>query len=79
MELGRLLVERQRRVGRSTAAAKDAEWSAAWKRDFLRNLAWSPITVHWSVDNGPLSDLAISLLAFYPAASQMRELWLANA
>lgn len=81
MELGRLLVERQRRVtaagGRLTA--KDAEWSAAWKKDFFRNLAWSPITVHWSVDNGPLNDLAISLLAFYPAVSQMKDLWKANS
>jgi len=82
MELGRLLVERQRRVAAAAGGrltAKDAEWSAAWKRDFFRNLAWSPITVHWSVDNGPLSDLAVSLLAFYPAVSQMRELWRANA
>lgn len=81
MELGRLLIERQRRVsaagGRLTA--KDAEWSANWKKDFFRNLAWSPITIHYSAATGFLSDLAISALAFHPAQSQMRELWAANA
>ncbi|KAL6850865.1 hypothetical protein ACO1O0_007991 [Amphichorda felina] len=81
MELGRLAVERQRRLAAAGGAltAKDAEWSAAWSKDFFRNLAWAPITVHWSVANGPLSELAISLLAFYPAVAQMRDVWRANA
>lgn len=81
MELGRLLIERQRRVSAAGGklTAKDVEWSENWKTDFFRNLAWSPITVHYSVATGFLSDLAISALAFHPAQSQMRELWAANA
>lgn len=81
IELARLLIVRQRRVAAAGGylTAKDAEWSAGWKKDFLRNLAWSPITVHYSFDIGLLNDLAISALAFYPGASAMKELWEANA
>ena len=81
MELGRLTIERQRRVAASGGrlTAKDQEWSRKWKTDFFRNLAWSPITLHYSVEKGFLSDLALSALAFHPAQSQMRELWAANA
>ncbi|KAI6779149.1 uncharacterized protein J7T54_000295 [Emericellopsis cladophorae] len=80
MELARLVVERQRKVsaagGRLTE--KDQAWSEGWKREFFRNLAWSPVTVHFSIPGGFLSDFAVSALAFHPAQSQMRELWAAN-
>ena len=82
MELGRLLVERQRRVSAAAGGgltAKDAEWSAGWKKEFIRNLAWMPITVHYSLDGSLLSDLAVSALAFIPASSQMKELWESTA
>ncbi|KND92553.1 hypothetical protein TOPH_02892 [Tolypocladium ophioglossoides CBS 100239] len=72
MELGRLLVERSRKVG---AAAKDPQWGAAWTKSFTRNLSWAPLTVHWSMRNGPLPDLAVSLLAAYPSAGAMMDLW----
>merc|ERR1712000_646671 len=49
---------RQRKVsaagGRLTE--KDQAWSEGWKRDFFRNLAWSPVTVHFSTPGGFLSD-----------------------
>lgn len=84
MEVGRHLLERGQRVSAArakgtTVKQEDAEWDATWKRDFFRNLAWAPLTVHWAVDNGPLSELAISLLAFYPACGQIRDLWRAKA
>ena len=83
-EAGRHLVERSLRVSAArkkgtTVKAEDAEWDANWKRDFFRNLAWAPLTVHWSVDNGPLNELAISLFALWPASGAMRDLWRANA
>ncbi|KAJ6438838.1 peroxin 11C [Purpureocillium lavendulum] len=74
MELGRLLVERSRKVS-SGVAAKDTKWAADWTRDFTRNLAWAPLTVHWSMEKGPLPDLAVSLLAAYPSVGAMRDLW----
>lgn len=79
MELGRLLVERARKSGGGGVAAKDAAWAREWRTDFSRNLAWAPLTVHWSIDNGPLSEMAIALLAFYPASGHMRDLWRSTA
>lgn len=81
MELGRLLLERHRaleEVGGKKARAT-LEWELGWQRDFFRNLAWAPLTLHWSVDDGPLNDFAIGALAMWPAAGSMRDLWRANA
>ncbi|PNY19959.1 Uncharacterized protein TCAP_07435 [Tolypocladium capitatum] len=74
MELGRLLVERERKVS-AAAAAKDVQWAAGWTKAFTRNLAWAPLTMHWSMRNGPLPDLAVSLLASYPSTGAMMDLW----
>lgn len=82
MELGRLLVVRQRRLqkaGGRLVTAEDREWGAGWKKDFLCCLAWSPITVHYSFGDGFLSALTVSLLAFYPAVTQMKDVWRSNA
>lgn len=83
MELGRLLVDRQRRVSAAGGklTTKDAEWSANWKKEFTGNLAWAPLTIHWStLPKGlGLNELAVSLLAFYPACGAMKDLWKANA
>ncbi|KJZ68881.1 hypothetical protein HIM_11725 [Hirsutella minnesotensis 3608] len=74
MEVSRLLIERSRRVS-SGVAATDVRWMADWRRRFLRNLAWAPLTVHWSTPNGILPDLMVSLLAAYPATCGMLDLW----
>jgi hypothetical protein len=82
MELARLLIVRQRRASARASGeltAKDAEWRRDWTKDFTRNLSWAPMTVHFSVENGPLNELGISALGLYPAISQMRELWADNA
>ncbi|KID67291.1 peroxin 11C, partial [Metarhizium hybridum] len=74
MEGARLLVERGRRT------VRDAEWAAAWDKSFYRNLAWAPLTVHWgSTTGGFLPDMAVSLLAFYPASGAMVDLWRSTA
>jgi hypothetical protein len=83
IELGRLLVQRQRRVaaapGGRLTAARDGKWSADWSRDFFRTLAWAPLTYQWSTPNPPLSDLSVALLAFYPSCGAMKDLWLSTA
>ncbi|KHN95904.1 uncharacterized protein MAM_06266 [Metarhizium album ARSEF 1941] len=80
MEGARLLVERSRRTAGAAGAPEDAEWAAAWNKSFYRNLAWAPLTVHWgSAAGGFLPDMAVSLLAFYPAAGAMADLWRSTA
>lgn len=75
MEGARLLVERSRKKS-SGVEAKDAEWAAKWNKSFYRNLAWAPLTVHWSSTTGGfLPDIVISTLALYPSVGAMVDLW----
>ncbi|KAL7921486.1 hypothetical protein ACQKWADRAFT_295199 [Trichoderma austrokoningii] len=72
MELSRLLVER----ARSSRQVKTAAWAKTWNKSFLRNLAWAPLTVHWSIPGGgPLPDALVGLLAMYPSTGQVVDLW----
>ncbi|KAF4595705.1 peroxin 11C [Ophiocordyceps camponoti-floridani] len=71
MELIRLLVDRSRRP----LTARQEEAAAGWRKDFWRNMAWAPLTVHWGSPAGLLPDLAVSLLAAYPATGAMVDLW----
>ena len=81
MEASRLLIESSRKKAAlgPEAATKDVAWAEGWKKAFYRNLSWAPLTVHWGVAEGPLPDLLVSLLGFYPAASAMRDMWKSTA
>lgn len=81
MEASRLLIEhaRKRAALGPQAATVDVAWAEGWKKAFYRNLSWAPLTVHWGVADGPLPDVLVSLLGFYPAASAMRDMWKASA
>ncbi|KAK3182418.1 hypothetical protein K4F52_006244 [Lecanicillium sp. MT-2017a] len=79
MEASRLLIELSRKRALGPAAYKDAAWAEGWNKAFYRNLAWAPLTVHWGTVGGVLPDVWVSLLAFYPAASGMREMWKSTA
>lgn len=79
VEFGRMLIERQRKMA-DPLTAQDAEWSANWKKSFLRNASWAPLTLHWgSTTGGFLPDVLVSFFGFYPAVSQVKDLWKANA
>jgi hypothetical protein len=77
IELGRLVIERleKQKNGRDAATAEYKEWDLGWKKTFARNLAWAPLTVHWSMQQGFASDAMIGFLASIPGAIQMRDLW----
>ncbi|KAG6010208.1 hypothetical protein E4U21_007685 [Claviceps maximensis] len=81
IEAARLLVERSRKqsslsTSSSSSGAEKKDWQAQWNKSFYRNLAWAPLTLHWgSATGGFLPDVAISLLAFYPALGAMMDLW----
>ncbi|KAI0104906.1 hypothetical protein F4776DRAFT_647829 [Hypoxylon sp. NC0597] len=87
IEVGRLFYESHRRglrsreekfAGGKTAAqvqAEEMEWNDAWKKSVARNLAWAPLTVHWSTENGLLGEMAVGALACIPGVIQMRDLW----
>ncbi|KAK0384905.1 hypothetical protein NLU13_7384 [Sarocladium strictum] len=83
LELGKLLVERAKRVPNraydAESVKKEKEWRANWRKEFLRTLAWAPLTVNWSCEQPFLPSLAVSALAFYPSMGMMRDLWRAKA
>ncbi|KAI2471421.1 hypothetical protein F4781DRAFT_429315 [Annulohypoxylon bovei var. microspora] len=87
VEVGRLFYESHRRglrtrdekfAGGKTAAQvqrDEIEWGEAWKKSVARNLAWAPLTVHWSLEQGLLGEMAVGALASIPGVIQMRDLW----
>ncbi|KAI1421419.1 hypothetical protein F5Y12DRAFT_707793 [Xylaria sp. FL1777] len=87
LELVRLFYESSRR-GRRTRAEKFAggktvavvereerEWTETWRKTVVRNLAWAPLTVHWGLEQGLVSELTVGALASVPSVLQIRDLW----
>ncbi|VUC26515.1 unnamed protein product [Clonostachys rosea] len=46
-----------------------------WRSQFLINMAWAPVTVHWGVDGGLLPDSLASLLAVYATSGIFKDVW----
>lgn len=40
----------------------EEEWRAKWMREVLIDLAWAPLTMHWSLEKGMIGDFWIGLL-----------------
>lgn len=79
VELGKLAAERFGGAGNNslkTQAEQDA-----WRDKFARNLAWAPLTIHWSLDGGlaGFNEGVVGLLGTIPGLIQMRELWKSSA
>ena len=55
--------------------AERAEWDGRWKGDMIRNLAWAPLTIHWGIDGGLVSETVLSMLGCIPGIVQTRQLW----
>ncbi|KAK3357096.1 hypothetical protein B0T25DRAFT_579224 [Lasiosphaeria hispida] len=81
IELGKLAAEGL--AGSKAKKAKaDAEVdadTAEWRKKVARNLAWMPLTLHWSTDAGFVSEPLIGMLASIPGMIQMRDLWRSTA
>lgn len=77
LELGRLLAEFVARRDRDYAAAGAEEQAEvdAMRRSLAINMAWAPLTVHWSLEKGFLTDLVVGAGGCIPGVIQMRKLW----
>ncbi|KAF7515559.1 hypothetical protein G7054_g14515 [Neopestalotiopsis clavispora] len=74
----RASVPKRQRMGDKTVAVferEEAEWSAEWRKLVSRNMAWFPLTLHWSLEQGLFNELTIGALASVPGCIQMRDLW----
>ncbi|KAI1816756.1 hypothetical protein GGS20DRAFT_536091 [Poronia punctata] len=65
-------------AGGKTVAVVESEerdWNDNWRKSVVRNLAWAPLTLHWSLPQGLVSEMAVGALASIPGVIQMRDLW----
>jgi hypothetical protein len=53
----------------------EAEWIAKWRKEMVLNMAWAPLTVHWSLENGLVSEFWIGLLGSVAGITGLRVLW----
>ncbi|KAL1856967.1 hypothetical protein Daus18300_010527 [Diaporthe australafricana] len=77
LELGRLLGEFAAGRGRDyeTASAEEKAEVDAMRRSAAINMAWAPLTLHWSLEKGFLTDLVVGAGGCIPGVIQMRKLW----
>lgn len=77
LELGRLLAELVARRDKDYAAAGAEEQAEvdAMRRSLAINMAWAPLTLHWSMEKGFLTDLVVGAGGCIPGVIQMRKLW----
>jgi len=61
------------------AKVKRKEEVSAWWREFLINACYAPMTIHWSVESGTLSDEWVGILGAIAGAIGLREMWKKSA
>lgn len=76
IELGRLGAGLLAKRGQEAkdGGAQDLEL-AAMKRSMAINMAWAPLTLHWSLEKGLVSEGMIGLLGSVPGVIQISKLW----
>ncbi|KAH6896815.1 hypothetical protein B0T10DRAFT_475163 [Thelonectria olida] len=75
VELARLLVEWYRKRQAGDGPDHD-EWRHQWRKEFMQNLAWAPLALHWSrLPEGWLPEILVALFGIYPAMGYMKEIW----
>jgi hypothetical protein len=73
------------RLGREAAMRKnngekeeeiaEAEWRETWRKQLVVNLAYAPLTVHWSLEGGLVSDAWVGLLGSVAGLAGLRSRW----
>lgn len=78
LEIGKLLAKIMApKVNSESEVASEEEkvQMEAVRRSMIINLAWTPLTIHWSTEKGLLSDGLVGLGGCIPGIIQMRKLW----
>lgn len=53
----------------------ESEWRAQWRREMVVNMAYAPLTMHWSLEKGLVDDFWVGLLGSVAGIVRFRELW----
>ena len=66
-----VLEEKEEKMAREARAAEEKQW---W-RELVVNLAYAPMTVHWSLEEGLLSEAQVGALGVIVGAMGIGEAW----
>lgn len=64
-----------KQVGGGVVDVEKDEWKAKWRREMVVNMAWAPLTLHWSVEQGLVSEFWVGVLGSVAGITGARELW----
>ncbi len=53
----------------------EEEWKALWRKQLIVDLAYAPLTVHWSLEEGLVSEFWVGLLGSIAGVTASRALW----
>ncbi|KAH8653633.1 hypothetical protein BX600DRAFT_440698 [Xylariales sp. PMI_506] len=59
----------------SEIETEERQWTEDWRKLVVRNMAWFPLTIHWSLEQGIFSDLAVGAIASIPGVMSIRDIW----
>ncbi|KAL3423203.1 peroxin 11C [Phlyctema vagabunda] len=67
--------------GEKSAIVRQDEqtWTANWRREMVVNLAFAPLTVHWGLEQGLISDFWVGALGSVAGVTGLREVWRTTA
>lgn len=51
------------------------EWMERWRKSLIVNLAYAPLTVHWSLEGGLVTEIWVGLLGTIAGGTSLRYLW----
>lgn len=70
---------REIRLRREKVGGKDVEEErsikAKWRREVVTNLAYAPMTLHWSVEQGLMSQSWVGLCGSVVGVTKIRQVW----
>ncbi|KAI9741994.1 MAG: hypothetical protein M1834_000383 [Cirrosporium novae-zelandiae] len=79
LDIGRLLRERQLRAREEGTSEKDVslteQENARWWKEWWVNIAYLPLTVHWSLEEGCVSEDAVGALGSVAGILGFRQAW----
>ncbi|KAE8450945.1 hypothetical protein EG329_005385 [Mollisiaceae sp. DMI_Dod_QoI] len=53
----------------------EEEWKVKWRREMVVNMAYAPLTIHWSLEEGLVNEFWVGLLGSIAGITGSRELW----
>lgn len=74
---GRRTVDEKLAGGKTVSVMEreESEWKGEWRKLVGKNMAWFPLTVHWSLDQGLLNETTVGAVACIPGIIAIRDLW----